>query len=241
MFSIKKLLGKNEPRITNHEPRHIAFVCDGNRRWARKRGLPVEVGYKRGATLIDGLVERLLNHGVRTISFYIFSTENWNREKKEVDFLMSYLASEMPNRAKEAAKRGIRIKFVGRKTKLAPKILKMCDKIEKDTAENENGTIVFALDYSGRDEIVRAAQSAIEQGVENLDVEAFDSLLDSGDLLPIDLVVRTGGEQRISDFMLWKMAYAELIFVDEMWPQMNDKVVDRILSEYSTRQRRFGK
>lgn len=224
-------------------PDHVAFIMDGNRRWATARGKSTTYGYRIGADVAQSVVRHLVDRGVRTISFYTFSIDNWLRPKEEVDYLMNLFADEMSRHAAEASRLDMRVKFIGRRDVLPKKIMRGFEKYEKNTAENTNGTVVFAVDYGGRDEIVRAAARAIDSGIASadLDMNMFETFLDSGELLPIDLVVRTGGDYRISDFMLWKMAYAELMFLDEQWPDITPGRVDEILGEYATRQRRFGK
>lgn len=224
-------------------PGHVAFICDGNRRWAKARGLPPMEGHRKGAEILDKVVERMLQRGVGAMSFFIFSNDNWGREKREVDFLMNLVRLEMPKRKKMAMDRNVRIKFIGRRNVLPAEIVEVCEKMERETAGNTAGTVCFAFDYGGQDEIVRAAQKAVASGVspEELDKEKFESFLDSGDLPPIDMVVRTSGESRVSDFMLWKLAYAELMFVKENWPEMGPENIDGILAEYAHRKRRFGK
>ncbi len=221
-------------------PKHVAFICDGNRRWARRRGMPASYGHEKGANIVDTAAEYFISRGVTTVSFFIFSIENWGRDKKEVKFLMDFMLREMPKHVHRAAEKNIRVKFVGRRDYLSPAVVKMCEKLEQDTAENTTGTIVFALDFGGQDEIVRAANAAIAQG-EPVDAETFESLMDTGELLPIDLLVRTSGEQRISNFMLWKMAYAELMFYPKHWPALRNRDFAKMLAEYNTRQRRYGK
>lgn len=221
-------------------PQHVAFICDGNRRWARQRGMPASYGHEKGADIVDTASEYLIGHGVTTVSFFIFSIENWGRDKKEVKFLMDFMLKEMPKHVKRANEKNIRVKFVGRRDHLSAAVVKMCEKLEKDTEENTAGTIVFALDFGGQDEIVRAANRAIELG-EPVDAETFESLMDTGEFLPIDLLVRTSGEQRVSNFMLWKLAYAELMFYPKHWPALRDRDFAKMLEEYAGRQRRYGK
>ena len=232
-------------------PRHIAFICDGNRRWARMRGLPPTAGHAAGADVLKPLCEYFFSRGVSTLSFYIFSIENWGRDGKEVKFLMEFFENEMPKHVAHAHKKNIRIKFIGRRDHLPKAVLKMCLKFEKETAANDAGTIVFALDYGGQDEILRAAQAYADYmaaqvwdksaNKATLDLETFESFMDTGELLPIDLLVRSSGEQRISNFMLWKLAYAELIFYPKYWPALKERDFETMLSEYSERKRRFGK
>ncbi|MCL2331184.1 MAG: polyprenyl diphosphate synthase [Proteobacteria bacterium] len=248
MPAIKKQNTNDQIPTTNDQlPQHIAFIMDGNRRWAAARGKPGLYGHKVGADVAAKVAEYLIKRGVGTVSFYVFSIENWGRDAAEVDFLMKFIQSEMPKLAARAAKNNIRMKFIGRRDHLAPKILKLCDKFEKDTAENTAGTLAFALDFGGQDEIVRAANDAIEYYRNNptndqrLTTADFESFMDTGELLPVDLMVRTSGEQRISNFMLWKLAYAELMFIPEHWPEVDEKILERILGDYAKRQRRFGK
>lgn len=251
MLGLKKKKSQEQEVVRTPEteslPAHIAFIMDGNRRWAKMRGKPGIYGHKKGAEVARKVAEYLINRGVGTVSFYVFSIENWGRDKKEVDFLMQFIESEMPKHVAYAVKNNVRVKIIGRRNHLDKKIVKLCEKFERDTAENTAGTIVFALDYSGQDEIVRAANDAIAYYKENpthdsrLTTHDFESFMDTGDLLPVDLMVRTSGEQRISNFMLWKLAYAELMFIPEHWPDVDEKILERILKEYSERERRFGK
>lgn len=227
---------KNKAKI----PQHIAFICDGNRRWARKRGMPAVAGYKLGADIVEKSAEFLIKRGVSTVSYFLFSTENWLRPADEVSHLMNLLANELQQFADRAHKKNIRIKIIGRRDRLSPKIVKMFEKIEKQTDENTAGTIVTAFDYGGQDEIIRAANAAIENGAP-VTIDDFESFMDTGELLPIDLVVRTSEEQRISNFMLWKLAYAELMFYPKFWPALKTQDYEKMLAEYSKRKRKFGK
>ncbi len=222
------------------KPRHIAFICDGNRRWARNRGMPAVAGYKLGADVVDKSAEFFIGHGVSTVSYFLFSTENWLRPKNEVEYLMNLMTAELQQHADTAHKKNIRIKIIGRRDRFSAKVIKMFEHIEKQTGENTAGTIVMALDYGGQDEILRATNAAIADG-RPVNTDDFECFMDSGELLPIDLVVRTSQEQRISNFMLWKMAYAELMFYPKFWPALGKRDFEKILDEYSDRQRRFGK
>ena len=236
MFNLFKKTAKNQ-KI----PQHIAFICDGNRRWAEKRGLPPLAGHKAGIANFENLVDWFFARGVSTISFYIFSTENWNRSKEEVDFLMDLFYSELNKNMKHAVEKNLRYRIIGSRDKLPAKLAKLCDKLEEVSAENTNGTVVFALNYGGKDEIVRAVNAAIENG-EAVDAETFETFMDTGDLLPVDLMVRTSNECRISNFLLWKLAYAELLFVPQHWPDLvrSEKLWQHVLDEYQKRDRRFG-
>lgn len=222
-------------------PQHIAFICDGNRRWAEARGLPPLAGHQAGISNFENLVDWFIERGVSTITFYIFSTENWNRSDEEVNFLMDLFYTELNKNMKHAMEKNLRYRVLGSRDRLPKKLAKLCDELEEKSAENTGGTVAFALNYGGQDEIVRAANAAIENG-KPVDKETFETFMDTGDLLPVDLMVRTSNECRISNFLLWKLAYAELLFVPEHWPELisSPKIWQRVLMEYQKRDRRFG-
>ena len=222
-------------------PQHIAFICDGNRRWAEMRGLPPLMGHKAGISNFENLVDWFMKRGVSTITFYIFSTENWNRTKEEVNFLMDLFYTELNKNMKHAIEKNLRYRVIGSRDRLPKKLANLCDKLEQVSAENTGGTVVFALNYGGQDEIIRAVNEAIENG-KPVDKETFETFMDTGDLLPVDLMVRTSNENRISNFLLWKLAYAELLFIPEHWPDLvkSEKLWQHVLDEYQKRDRRFG-
>lgn len=222
-------------------PQHIAFICDGNRRWAEMRGLPPLMGHQAGIANFENLVDWFMKRGVSTITFFIFSSENWNRSKEEVDFLMDLFYTELKKNMKHAVEKNLRYRVIGSRDRLPKKLADMCDKLEESSAENTGGTVAFALNYGGQQEIVDAVNAAIEAG-EPVTKESFETFLDTGDLLPIDLMVRTSNENRISNFLLWKLAYAELLFLPEHWPDLvkNEKLWNQVLVAFSKRNRRFG-
>ena len=222
-------------------PRHIAFICDGNRRWAEKRGLPPLMGHRAGISNFEKLVDWYIARGVTTITFFVFSTENWSRSEEEVKFLMDLFYSEMQKNLKHALEKNLRYRIVGSRQRLPKKLADLCDKLEETSAENTAGTVVFALNYGGMDEIVDGVNAAIAAG-EPVTRETFETFLDTGDLLPIDLMVRTSNEIRISNFLLWKLAYAELMFVPQHWPDLvkSEELWNETLCEYARRNRRFG-
>lgn len=231
----------SEPTKPIKIPQHIAFICDGNRRWAESRGLPPLMGHKAGLDSNSNMIDWFIAHGVSTVTFFIFSTENWSRSKEEVDFLMDLFYTVMKNNLENLVTKNLRYRIVGSREGLPKKLAEICDKLEDMSAENTGGTVVFALNYGGQDEIVRAVNAAIENG-QPVDKETFETFMDTGDLLPIDLVVRTSNEHRISNFLLWKLAYAELLFIPEHWPELvkSEKLWQYILDEYTKRNRRFG-
>ncbi|MCQ2582012.1 MAG: polyprenyl diphosphate synthase [Alphaproteobacteria bacterium] len=222
-------------------PQHIAFICDGNRRWAEKRGLPPLAGHKAGIANFENLVDWYIARGVSTITFFIFSTENWNRSQEEVDFLMDLFYSELEKNMQHAIEKNLRYRVVGSRDKLPKKLAKLCDKLEEVSAENTGGTVAFALNYGGQNEIVDAVNAAIDAG-EHVTRDSFETFLDTGDLLPVDLMVRTSNEFRISNYLLWKLAYAELLFVPQHWPDLvrSEKLWQYTLDEFAKRNRRFG-
>ncbi len=240
MFSLFK---KKKPVVETASkiPQHIAFICDGNRRWAEARGLPPLMGHRAGITNFENLVDWFMARGVSTITFFIFSTENWNRSEEEVEFLMDLFYSELKKNLAHAVEKNLRYRVIGTRDRLPKKLANMCDKLESESSENTGGTVVFALNYGGQDEIVNAVNAAVDAG-EHVTRETFETFLDTGDLLPIDLMVRTSNEFRISNFLLWKLAYAELLFVPQHWPELvkSEKLWQFVLDEYGTRNRRFG-
>ena len=240
MFNFLKK-NKSEKIELTKIPQHIAFICDGNRRWAEQRGLPPLMGHRAGISNFENLVDWFIGHGVSTISFYLFSTENWNRTKDEVNFLMDLFYTELNKNMAHAMKKNLRYLVVGSRDRLPKKLANLCDKLEQVSAENTGGTVVFALNYGGQDEIVRAVNMAIENG-KPVDKDSFETFMDTGEVLPVDLMVRTSNENRISNFLLWKLAYAELLFIPEHWPDLvkSEKLWMRVLQEYQKRDRRFG-
>lgn len=237
LFKKKSNLQKTPAKV----PQHIAFICDGNRRWAEMRGLPPLMGHKAGIANFENLVDWFMERGVSTVTFFLFSTENWNRTKEEIDFLMDLFYSEMKKNLAHALKKNLRYRVIGTRERLPKKLAAMCDKLERESAENTGGTVVFALNYGGQDEIINAVNNAIAEG-EPVTRETFETFLDTGDLLPIDLMVRTSNEFRISNFLLWKLAYAELLFIPEHWPDLvkSERLWQFTLDEYAKRNRRFG-
>lgn len=238
-----KLFKKKQASVAEQTkvPQHIAFICDGNRRWAENRGMPPLLGHQAGISNFENLVDWYMRRGVTTITFFVFSTENWSRSKEEVDFLMDLFYTEMNKNMKNAVEKNLRYRVIGSREQLPSKLAKLCDKLEESSAENTAGTVVFALNYGGQQEIVDAVNAAIMAG-EPVTRESFETYLDTGDLLPIDLMVRTSNESRISNFLLWKLAYAELLFVPEHWPDLvqNEKLWQYTLDEFAKRNRRFG-
>ncbi len=237
LFKTKHVKTATDTKI----PQHIAFICDGNRRWAEMRGMPPLMGHQAGISNFENLVDWFMRRGVTTITFFVFSAENWNRSQEEVDFLMDLFYTELNKNMQQALEKNIRYRVIGSRDRLPGKLAKLCDELEQTSAENTGGTVAFALNYGGQQEIVDAVNAAIAAG-EPVTKETFETYLDTGDLLPIDLMVRTSNENRISNFLLWKLAYAELLFLPEHWPDLlkDEKLWQHVLDEFSKRNRRFG-
>ncbi|MDW2958807.1 MAG: polyprenyl diphosphate synthase [Alphaproteobacteria bacterium] len=241
MFKLFKKQEKKQTVASSVVPQHIAFICDGNRRWAENRGLPPLMGHQAGISNFENLVDWFIARGVSTITFFCFSTENWNRSQDEIDFLMDLFYTELTKNMNHALEKNLRCRVIGSRDRLPEKLAKLCDELEEKTAENTGGTVAFAVNYGGQQEIIDAVNAAISAG-EPVTHETFETYLDTGDLLPIDLMVRTSNENRISNFLLWKLAYAELLFVPEHWPDLvkDEGLWQYVLDEFAKRNRRFG-
>lgn len=223
-------------------PRHVGYIIDGNRRWAKKHGLPTYEGHLAGYNALKDIALASLDAGIQFMSIYIFSTENWKRSQEEIKGLMSLVLRLFTADAKLFHEHNIRLKVLGTRDGLDVKILKAMDKLEQETKNNTAGTLAICLNYGGQREVVDAVKKIVQSGI---DAEAVDEDLIAANLYgaevpPVDVIVRTSGEKRLSNFMLWRSAYSELIFLDKMWPEMTKNDVTAIIKEYSRRHRRFG-
>lgn len=223
-------------------PRHVGFIVDGNRRWAKAHGLPVYKGHRAGYEVMVAVLDHLLAQGVSYVSMYVFSTENWNRSKQEVAYLMKLLGWVLRDKLQEVHDKNIRILWVGSTERLQPAIIEAIHHAEQYTKDNTAGTLVLCLNHGGHREVAEAVQRIVLAGVSAEDVseELIGQYIDHPEVPPIDLVIRTSGEQRLSNFMLWRTGYSELIFRDELWPDFTASALDECLIEYRKRQRRFG-
>lgn len=223
-------------------PKHIAFICDGNRRWARHRGLPTLLGHKEGVEAIKRVVRRASEIGLAHMTFFCFSTENFNRSKEEIDYLFN-LFREIKELKENFKKYDYKFHHTGDKSMLPDDLNEIINNLEEDTKDCKKGIINLAIAYGGRNDIVNATKKIIEKGLkpEEITEDSFKNYLSTGDSPYIDLLVRASGEQRISGFMLYNMAYAELMFVKKCWPAFNGDDVDACIIEYQKRNRRFGK
>ena len=226
---------------------HIAIIMDGNGRWAKKRGLPRSFGHKKGAEVVKEVARAAANMGVKFLTLYAFSTENWNRDPEEVATLMSLLRQYLKSDLKELQDNGVRIVFIGERSMLDADIVENMKKIEADTALNEKMTLCIAISYGSRQEIVNAAKkiAALAKSgdiqPEDVDSKMFSDMLYTKDIPDPDLVIRTSGEMRISNYLLWQIAYAEFFFTEVLWPDFNEKILADIVADFKTRERRYGK
>ena len=227
----------------NSPPQHVAIIMDGNGRWAKKRHLPRLAGHNAGSENIRPVVKIFANCGVKYLTLYMFSTENWNRPRIEVKGLLSLLARKIDQETQAFHQENIRLVHLGRLDRLSQKLRKKVRAAVELTKNNTGLTLCLAFDYGGRDEIVQAARRIADAGIpgDKIDESVFVQYLYSTDIPNPDLVIRTGGENRLSNFLLWQAAYSELYFTPVLWPDFGLKDVEEALSEYKRRQRRFGK
>lgn len=226
-------------------PSHIGFIMDGNGRWAQKRGMPRTFGHREGAQTFRKIARYCKKIGIKNITFYAFSTENWSRPKAEVDAIMSLFAQYL-DEADEFAADKTRLIFLGDKSPFEPKIRDKMVELEKESEDFDEMTMAIAVNYGGRDDIVHAAKSAAKMVADgfikpdDIDESLITSLLYTGTMPDVDLVIRPSGEKRISNFLIWQAAYAEFYYTDVLWPDFSPKDLDIALEEYSKRSRRFG-
>jgi undecaprenyl diphosphate synthase len=219
-------------------PRHVAIIMDGNGRWAKARGLPRAAGHRAGAEAARAVLRAAGGAGVQCLTLYAFSSENWRRPAQEIADLTGLLRFYIQRELATLHKEGIRLKILGDHNAFEPDVAKMVDKAVEKTADNRRMTLAIALNYGGRSEIVRAARAAAAAG--EIDEEAIERALDTHDLPPLDLLIRTSGEHRLSNFLLWQAAYAELLFVDTLWPDFDGDALRAALADYARRERRYG-
>ena len=227
---------------TPHLPDHIAIIMDGNGRWAQKRGLPRLEGHQAGVENVRSVIKYFNKLNLKYLTLYGFSTENWKRPKEEIDGLLRLLQEAIDKETLELHKNGIRIRHLGRLEKLPAGFQRAITKAVELTKDNKRMTVSFAFDYGGRAEIVDAVRKIIAEGVppQKIDEQLFDSHLYTAGLPEVDLVIRTAGELRISNFLIWQAAYSEYYFTKVLWPDFNSKEINKALLAYSRRQRRFG-
>ena len=224
-------------------PKHIGFILDGNRRWAVENGLPKLVGHKKGYENLKTIADECFSRGISIVSTYIFSTENWNRELEEVNYLMDLALKLFKKDLNELMDKDIRVVVSGSREKLSEKIIEAIDSTVSKTANNKKGTINICFNYGGQSEIADAVAKIIESNADasQITTELIRNNLYQPELPPVDYIIRTSGEKRLSNFLLWDSAYAELEFVSAHWPAFSSQDLDLALAEYANRKRRYGK
>ena len=219
--------------------RSVAIIMDGNGRWAERRGLPVAEGHRAGTKALRRTVEGAIDLGVDSLAVYAFSTENWARSPVEVAALMEIFTETIERELPDLVRQGVRTRFIGRRDRAPLPLQQRMAALEQETNRNRRLDLWIAFDYGGRAELVDAANRAVEKGVE-VDEETFASYLNAPEMPDPDLLIRTSGELRISNFLLWQLAYAELVFVDTLWPDFGEDELRAALDDYASRRRRFG-
>ena len=228
-------------------PRHVAIIMDGNHRWARSRRLPGAAGHRAGADNVKAIAESCAEQGVECLTLFAFSTENWRRPRREVELLLSLMRNVLEDDIEELNRNGARLRFIGDRSRFPEDLQALMASAEERTAANDRLHLAMATNFGGRWDIVQAAQrlaQAAHAGEVDLDdvrEDVFARFLSLGDLPPPDLCIRTGGDRRISNFLLWDFAYTELYFTAEHWPDFNEDSLARAFADYASRQRRFGR
>jgi undecaprenyl diphosphate synthase len=227
---------------TTTVPVHLGLILDGNRRWAKAQGIPAFEGHRKGYENLKTIGKAAIKRGVKYVSAYVFSTENWKRSAEEVDYLMKLLIWVAKNEVKELNRENIRVVFIGSRERLSKDVLKAMDYAEAQTKANTAGTLALCLNYGGQEEIKSAVNKvlAANPGLQEITEEQIAQNLYAPGVPPVDLLIRTSGEQRISNFMLWRANYSELLFVKQHWPAFTVEDLDAALAEYAQRNRRFG-
>lgn len=223
-------------------PTHIGFILDGNRRWARKHSIPEYDGHLAGYNSLKEVMDGCFERDIKYVTIYAFSNENWKRDKSEVSGLMKLALQAISKDLKRLIDRNVRVRILGRRDGISAKLLAGFEKCEEKTRDLTGGTLAVCFNYGGQQEIVDAARKCMQDGLapDEVDEEAIAARIYGADIPPIDMVVRTSGEQRLSNFMLWRTAYSEFYFLKKLWPEMTKDDVTDIIDEYNRRQRRFG-
>ncbi|MBN7797533.1 polyprenyl diphosphate synthase [Parahaliea mediterranea] len=227
-------------------PRHVAIIMDGNNRWARRQGVPGPAGHRAGVEAVRGVLRSCRDHGVEVLTLFAFSSENWGRPQPEVRALLALLSRYLRNEVRELHKDGVRLRFIGQRGRFSERLQRLMERAEHLTRDNRAATMVIAVDYGGQWDIAQAARAVAEEvragriQPEDISVELLDGYLSAADLPRPDLCIRTGGDARISNFMLWQFAYSELYFTNTLWPDFGELEFARALADYSRRERRFG-
>lgn len=231
----------------NNTLNHIAIIMDGNGRWAARKGLPRSLGHKKGAETVKEITKAAAEMGVKYLTLYAFSTENWQRSAEEVNYLMDLLRQYLKSDLQELKENQVRIVFIGERDMLAADIREAMSALEADTRDFSKMTLCIALSYGSRQEIIHAVQKAARMAKngdispEDIDINMFSGMLYTKEIPDPDLLIRTSGEQRISNYLLWQIAYTEFAFTEVLWPDFTPELLKQIIQNYQTRERRYGK
>jgi undecaprenyl diphosphate synthase len=239
--SLRGVAPAREPELPE-VVRSVAIIMDGNGRWARRRGLPVAAGHRAGTRALRRTVEAAIDLGVESLAVYAFSTENWSRPRSEIDALMDVFAETIDREFPDLVRQGVRVRFIGRRDRAPERLQQKMASLERQTAENTRLDLWIAFDYGGRAELVEAVRRLVDSGVDpnEIDENVIAANLYAPGMPDPDLLIRTSGELRISNFLLWQVAYSELVFVDRLWPDFGDRDLREALSAYARRRRRYG-
>jgi undecaprenyl diphosphate synthase len=236
--TLRQIRPAREPELPD-VARSVAIIMDGNARWARRRRLPIAAGHRAGTKALRRTVEAAIDLRVESLAVYAFSTENWNRPPDEVELLMEIFTETIERELPDLVRQGVRTRFIGRRDRAPSALQQRMAALEQETNRNRRLDLWIAFDYGGRAELVDAANRAVAGGIE-VDEETFASYLNAPEMPDPDLLIRTSGELRISNFLLWQLAYAELVFVDTLWPDFGEGELRAALDDYASRRRRFG-
>ena len=241
-MQVRASLSQQSSSQKRNVPVHVAIIMDGNGRWAKQRGLPRLEGHRVGVDRIECVLETLGTQGVKYVTLYAFSTENWNRPQEEVAGLLEILQDALQRQARALHENNVRIFHIGKLDRLSTGLQEAVDQVQELTCNNTGICLNVAFDYGGRDEILEAVKRILKDGIpaERLDQEMFSRYLYTAHCPDPDLIIRTGGEQRISNFLLWQSAYSEYYHTPTLWPDLDSAELERVLESFSSRQRRFG-
>ncbi len=220
---------------------HVAIIMDGNRRWAKERGLPSAMGHKKGVDSLKTITKASHKFGIKYLTLYAFSTENWNRKQEEVDFLMGLLATTIKNELKELHSNDVKLNFIGNLSALSDNLQKILNDAKQTTKNNKGVNLQIAINYGARDEICHAVNEIINAGIKKVDEEIFEKFLYTSNIPNPDLLIRTGGELRVSNYLLWQIAYSEIYITKKYWPEFDEDAFIEAIYAFKERQRRYGK
>ena len=228
------------------EPRHIAIIMDGNGRWASRRGLPVPAGHRAGVEAVRSALKGCKDKGIEVLTLFAFSSENWGRPDTEVRALMALLCHYLRREVEQLQRDSVRLRFIGRRDRLSRRLQRLMARSEEATAANTGATLVLAVDYGGHWDVIDAVKKLASEvaagtlSADEINSDRFGQTLALGDLPPPDLCIRTGGDARISNFMLWQLAYSEFYFCEALWPDFDEAALTRAIEDFQSRERRFG-